>query len=122
MGGKTYQICSQILSAELGPPPTHLPENGRGPPESRTGVGRPGSRPCADTPSRMSGILMREAVLTRTTRNVICLTGRWRLMFSAQDARGTSSKLVLYGTLLENTVEFVPEFAGLQSHTDAHTV
>ena len=42
-------------------------------------------------------------------------------LFSAQDARGTSSKLVLYRTLLENTVEFVPEFAALQSHTEAHT-
>ena len=37
--------------------------------------------------------------------------------FSAQDARGTSSKLIVYGTLLENTVEFVREFAALQTHT-----
>ena len=49
--------CSQILSAELGPPPTHFPEKGRGPPESRTGVGRPGSHPCSEVPSRLSGIL-----------------------------------------------------------------
>ena len=49
----------------------------------------------------------------------VCLTVA--RLFSAQDARGTSSKLVLYGALLENTVEFVPEFAALQSHTVAHT-
>ena len=36
--------------------------------------------------------------------------------FSVLDARGSSRKLVLYGPLLENTVEFVPEFAALQSH------
>ena len=35
--------------------------------------------------------------------------------FRTKDARGTSSKLILYGTLLENTVEFVRAFARLQS-------
>ena len=36
---------------------------------------------------------------------------------SAQDARGTLSKLILYGTLPENSVEFVREFAAVQTHT-----
>jgi len=45
----------------------------------------------------------------------VCLTVA--RAFSAQDARGTSSKLILYGTPLENTVEFVRAFAALQSHT-----
>ena len=37
--------------------------------------------------------------------------------FSAQDARGTSIKLIFYETLLENTVEFECAFAALQTHT-----
>ena len=40
---------------------------------------------------------------------------------SAQDARGTSRKLILYGTLLENGVEFVRELAALQTHTEAQS-
>ena len=36
---------------------------------------------------------------------------------SAQDGRGRSSKLIFYGTLLENTVEFVREYAALQTRT-----
>ena len=34
---------------------------------------------------------------------------------SAEEARGTSSKLILYGTLLENMVEFVREFVALKT-------
>ena len=40
---------------------------------------------------------------------------------SAQDARGTSSKLILPWNSTENTVEFVREFTALQTHTEAHT-
>ena len=36
---------------------------------------------------------------------------------SAQDARGTSNKLILNKTPLETTVEFVRGFAPLQTHT-----
>ena len=42
--------------------------------------------------------------------------------FSAQDARGTSSKLIFYGTPVENTVEFVRGFASLQTQTEAHII
>ena len=50
----SHQIWSQSRSTEFGPPGIQSGENGRGPPELRTGVGRPGSKPCCVTPSRPS--------------------------------------------------------------------
>ena len=37
--------------------------------------------------------------------------------YSAQDARATWIKLILYGTLLENAIEFIRGLTSLQTHT-----